>query len=96
MRQHTLLNARADTHHTHACTHTQVCARLGLVSLAPLWRRPQAALLDAMLDPGDGGIHAVLAKVSVPLNAVVLKSPPFGHAWGGGRWARLREPCSPG
>ncbi|KAK2079862.1 hypothetical protein QBZ16_002257 [Prototheca wickerhamii] len=38
-----------------------VCARLGLVSLAPLWHRPQAALVRAMV---DGGVHAILVKVA--------------------------------
>lgn len=39
----------------------QVCARLGLVSLAYMWRQPQAALLRGML---DAGIQAVLVKVA--------------------------------
>lgn len=39
----------------------QVCARLGLVSLAYLWHQPQAALLDGML---AGGLEAVLVKVA--------------------------------
>ena len=39
----------------------QVCARLGLVSLAYLWHQPQAALLDGMV---AGGLAAVLVKVA--------------------------------
>ncbi|KAK9448883.1 uncharacterized protein V1518DRAFT_416584 [Limtongia smithiae] len=38
-----------------------VCARLGLVSLAYLWRRDQAALLDEMI---AAGVHAILVKVA--------------------------------
>ncbi|KAK9831634.1 hypothetical protein WJX74_003462 [Apatococcus lobatus] len=37
------------------------CSRLGLVSLAPMWRQPQAQLLQAMI---DSGIHAILVKVA--------------------------------
>ncbi|GBG68914.1 hypothetical protein CBR_g3613 [Chara braunii] len=39
-----------------------VCSRLGLVSLAFLWKRNQDELLQEMI---DGGIHAVLVKVAV-------------------------------
>lgn len=39
----------------------QVCARLGLVSLAYLWHQPQAALLDGMV---ADGLAAVLVKVA--------------------------------
>ena len=39
----------------------QVCARLGLVSLAYLWRQPQARLLR---DMWQAGVHAVLVKVA--------------------------------
>ena len=39
----------------------QVCARLGLVSLAYMWHQPQKELLRAMI---TGGIHAVLIKVA--------------------------------
>ena len=38
-----------------------VCARLGLVSLAYLWRRDQASLLDEMI---DGQVNAVLIKTA--------------------------------
>ena len=38
-----------------------VCSRLGLVSLAYLWRRDQAELLDQMVDLG---LESVLIKVS--------------------------------
>eukprot|EP00803_Ostreobium_quekettii_P003421 evm.model.scf_296.2 EVM.evm.TU.scf_296.2 scf_296:23669-26092(+) len=38
-----------------------VCQRLGLVSLAYLWRAPQAALFRDMV---DYGIHAILVKVA--------------------------------
>ena len=37
-----------------------VCGRLGLTSLAYLWRRPQSQLLAEMV---DAGIDAVLVKV---------------------------------
>ncbi len=47
-----------------------VCARLGLTSLAFLWRQPQAPLLRRML---DGGILAVLVKVA----ALGTPAPPF-------------------
>ena len=40
----------------------QVCARLGLVSLSYLWRKPQEPLLQEMI---DAGIHAILVKVAV-------------------------------
>ena len=40
---------------------TQVCARLGLVSLAYMWHQPQAALLQGMI---ASGIEAVLIKVA--------------------------------
>ena len=40
---------------------TQVCARLGLVSLAYMWHQPQAALLRGMI---ASGIEAVLIKVA--------------------------------
>ena len=39
----------------------QVCSRLGLVSLAYLWRQPQARLLRDMY---QAGIHAILVKVA--------------------------------
>lgn len=39
----------------------QVCVCLGLVSLSPLWHRPQAALLRLMV---EAGIDAVLIKVA--------------------------------
>ena len=39
----------------------QVCARLGLVSLAYMWHQPQAALLRGMI---ASGIEAVLIKVA--------------------------------
>lgn len=39
----------------------QVCARLGLVSLAYLWRRPQVALLRDIV---EAGVHAVLFKTA--------------------------------
>eukprot|EP00899_Mesostigma_viride_P006604 jgi/Mesvir1/15945/Mv08264-RA.1 len=38
-----------------------VCGRLGLVSLAFMWRRPQAVLLQEMIDVG---IHAIFVKVA--------------------------------
>lgn len=38
-----------------------VCSRLGLTSLAYLWRRPQTELLGGMI---AAGVHAVLAKVA--------------------------------
>ena len=37
-----------------------VCGRLGLTSLAYLWRRPQSELLNEMV---DAGVDAVLVKV---------------------------------
>lgn len=37
-----------------------VCGRLGLTSLAYLWRRPQSPLLAEMV---DAGLDAVLVKV---------------------------------
>ena len=39
----------------------QVCARLGLVSLAYMWHQPQAALLEGMV---SCGLEAVLVKVA--------------------------------
>ena len=36
-----------------------VCSRLGLVSLAPLWRRDQSELLQEMI---DCGVEAVIIK----------------------------------
>ena len=39
----------------------QVCARLGLTSLAYLWHQPQAQLLQDMI---QAGIHAILVKVA--------------------------------
>ena len=39
----------------------QVCGRLGLLSLAFLWREPQAKLLR---DMWQAGIHAVMVKVA--------------------------------
>lgn len=39
----------------------QVCARLGLVSLAYMWHQPQAALLRDMI---SSGIEAILIKVA--------------------------------
>lgn len=39
----------------------QACSRLGLISLAFLWRQPQAQLLQAMV---DSGIQAILVKVA--------------------------------
>lgn len=39
----------------------QVCARLGLTSLAYMWHQPQAALLAQMV---GSGVHAVLCKVA--------------------------------
>ena len=39
----------------------QVCARLGLVSLAYMWHQPQAALLRGMI---SSGIEAILIKVA--------------------------------
>ncbi len=38
-----------------------VCVRLGLLSLSPLWRQPQRLLLKEMI---DSGLDAVLVKVS--------------------------------
>ncbi len=38
-----------------------VCGRLGLLSLSPLWRQPQRLLLKEMI---DSGLDAVLVKVS--------------------------------
>mmetsp|Transcript_8200 Transcript_8200/g.24440 ORF Transcript_8200/g.24440 Transcript_8200/m.24440 type:complete len:850 (-) Transcript_8200:2291-4840(-) len=38
-----------------------VCARLGLTSLAFLWRQPQAPLLRRMI---DGGVEAILVKIA--------------------------------
>ncbi len=43
------------------CKQQQVCARLGLVSLSPLWHRPQGQLLQDMV---DSGMHAILIKVA--------------------------------
>ena len=40
----------------------QVCARLGLTSLAYLWHQPQERLLRSMI---EADIHAVLVKVAV-------------------------------
>lgn len=37
------------------------CSRLGLVSLAYLWRRDQGELLQEMI---DGGVEAVVIKVA--------------------------------
>ena len=45
----------------NAASGAQVCARLGLVSLAYLWHQPQAALLDGMV---ADGLAAVLVKVA--------------------------------
>ena len=39
----------------------QVCARLGLTSLAYMWHQPQARLLSCMV---QDGVHAVLCKVA--------------------------------
>lgn len=39
----------------------QVAARLGLVSLAYMWRQPQVQLLQDMI---DSGMHAVIIKVA--------------------------------
>ena len=39
----------------------QVCARLGLVSLAYMWHQPQASLLRGMI---ASGIEAILIKVA--------------------------------
>lgn len=50
-----------------------VCARLGLVSLAPLWQRNQRDLLDEML---ADGLHAVLIKVA----SLGLGAPQLGKA----------------
>lgn len=38
-----------------------VCVRLGLVSLAYLWRRDQRELLTEMI---DSGMHAIIIKVA--------------------------------
>lgn len=38
-----------------------VCARVGLTSLAFLWRLPQAPLLRAMI---DSGVEAIIVKVA--------------------------------
>lgn len=47
-----------------------VCSRLGLVSLAPLWQREQGQLLQDML---DSGIEAILVKVAT------LGLDPYKH-----------------
>ncbi|DBA87744.1 TPA: hypothetical protein ACH3X1_004745 [Trebouxia sp. C0004] len=39
----------------------QVCARLGLISLAYMWHQPQASLMSDMV---EAGVHAVLCKVA--------------------------------
>lgn len=39
-----------------------VCSRLGLVSLAYLWRRDQKELLQEMI---DSQLHAIIIKVSI-------------------------------
>lgn len=39
----------------------QVCSRLGLFSLAYLWKQPQAVLLQGMI---DAGIDAAIVKVA--------------------------------
>ena len=46
---------------TCAVAWRQVCGRLGLLSLAYLWRQPQARLLR---DMWQAGIHAVMVKVA--------------------------------
>lgn len=38
-----------------------VCARLGLISICPLWQRDQEELLDEMI---DSGLHAILIKTA--------------------------------
>ena len=42
-------------------THSYSCKRLGLTSLAYLWQRNQAELLQEMI---DSGLEAVLIKVA--------------------------------
>lgn len=54
--------------YTYSCNKTidfflfiHSCSRLGLVSLAYLWRRDQSELLQEMI---DGGLEAVVIKVA--------------------------------
>lgn len=52
-----------------------VCARLGLTSLAFLWRQPQAPLLRRMI---DGGVEAILVKIA----AIGAPAPGLAdYAW---------------
>ena len=46
---------------TPTLSRVQVCARLGLVSIAPLWRTPQPRLLADML---EAGLDAIVVKVA--------------------------------
>lgn len=62
----------------------QVCARLGLTSLAYMWHRPQASLLTSMVEEG---VHAVLCKVAAMglkpkqhLGKSLAEMQPFLHS----------------
>lgn len=51
-----------------------VCARLNLVSLAPLWHQPQRRLLRGMI---ESGIHAVMVKVRCGVGGGCVPSGPI-------------------
>lgn len=62
----------------------QVCARLGLTSLAYMWHQPQASLLTSMIEEG---VHAVLCKVAAMglkpkqhLGKSLAEMQPFLHS----------------
>ena len=64
--------------------HVQVCARLGLTSLAYMWHQPQASLLSSMV---QDGVHAVLCKVAamgfkpeMHLGRSLADMQPFVHS----------------
>ena len=61
MSQHPCHLSKYSTQLTRKCVILQVCARLGLVSLAYMWHQPQAALLRGMI---ASGVEAVLIKVA--------------------------------
>ncbi|KAL0024275.1 hypothetical protein WJX79_002109 [Trebouxia sp. C0005] len=62
----------------------QVCARLGLISLAYMWHQPQASLMSDMV---EAGVHAVLCKVAAMglkpqqhLGKTLAAMQPFLHS----------------